>query len=146
MRKLVLLMALIGLVPQVSVAQDEAVARGQQAFRSCGACHSVGEGAASRMGPELNGVLGGPIAGKPGFSYSKALTQMGADGVIWDHDRLAAFLKKPRDFAPGTKMTFAGLNDADKVNDIIAYLATFSPDHVPADAASAAPVAEPAKN
>lgn len=146
MRRLLLLTALIGLVPQISIAQDEAVARGEQAFRICGGCHSVGEGAASRMGPELNGVVGGPIAAKPGFSYSQTLTQMGADGVLWDHDRLAAFLNNPREFAPGTKMTFAGLKNAEKVDDIIAYLATFSPGQEPAHAPGAAPVADPARN
>ena len=57
---------------------------------------------------------------------------------MWDHDTLAQFLRKPREFAPGTKMAFAGLADEGKVSDIIGYLSTFSPGYVPA--------AAPAKN
>ena len=43
----------------------------------------------------------------------------------WTPEKLAAFLEKPRDYAKGTKMSFAGLRKEDERADVIAYLATF---------------------
>jgi cytochrome c len=57
MRRLFLLVVLSGLTPQFAAAQEDAVQRGEAAFRMCGACHSVGEDAVNRMGPELNDVM-----------------------------------------------------------------------------------------
>ena len=131
MKPLFLLATLAWLIPQTAFAQDDAVQRGEQAFRMCGACHSVGEGATNRMGPELNGVLGAPAATRPGFTYSQALTKMSADGLVWNRETLTQFLHKPRDMVPGTKMAFSGIADDSRIGDIIAYLATFSPDYVP---------------
>jgi len=47
---------------------------------------------------------------------------MNADGMIWDEANLAAFLEKPKDFAKGTKMSFAGLKKEDDIKNIIEYL------------------------
>lgn len=148
MKALILFATLGWLIPQAALAQDDAVTRGEQAFKVCGACHSIGEGAANRMGPALNGVLGAPAATRPGFSYSAALTKMSADGLVWNKDTVRQFLHKPSDFVPGTKMSFGGLTDDNKISDIIAYLATFSPDYVPEASGmggtDAAPPAAPA--
>ena len=48
-----------------------------------------------------------------------------ADGT-WTPEELAAFLEKPRDFAKGTKMSFAGLRKEEERADVIAYLAQFN--------------------
>ena len=80
MRRLFLLVVLSGLTPQFAAAQEDAVQRGEAAFRMCGACHSVGENAVNRIGPELNGVMGVPVATRPGFSYSESLSKLSADG------------------------------------------------------------------
>jgi cytochrome c len=150
MKALIFVAAVAWLVPQAAFAQDEAMTRGEQAFKVCGACHSVGEGATNRMGPALNDVLGAPAASRPGFAYSQSLTKMSADGLVWNRDTVTQFLHKPRDFVPGTKMAFGGIPDDNKISDIIAYLATFSPDYVPEDSGmggtGATPPAEPPKS
>ena len=106
-------------------AADGDAAKGEKVFRKCQACHAVGEGAENKVGPVLNGLMGRAVAAGEGFEYSDALVAKGAEGVVWDEDTLAAFLEKPRDWAPGTKMSFAGLRkEADREN-VIAYLATF---------------------
>ena len=94
-------------------------------FRKCKACHAVGEGATNKVGSELNGIIDRPVAGHADFKYSDVLVAMGAEGKVWTPDELAAFLEKPRDYAKGTKMSFAGLRKEDDRVNVIAYLATF---------------------
>ena len=96
---------------------------GEKVFRKCMACHAVGEGAQNKVGPVLNGVVGRDVASHEGFSYSDAL--MEKSDMQWTPENLAAFLENPRDWAPGTKMSFAGLRKEEDRNDVIAYLATF---------------------
>lgn len=136
--------ATAGLLPLPAMAQDDAAARGEAAFRMCSACHTIGAGASHRLGPELNGVMGAPAASRPGFSYSLSLTERGAGGLVWDDATLAQFLRKPAAFVPGTKMAFAGISDTGRISDIAAYLATFSPAYVPPT--RAAPVDKQIKN
>jgi len=125
------------------------VAAGEKVFAKCAACHTVNQGGANGIGPNLWGTVGEAIAvGKAGFAFSDALKSKGGE---WTFDNLDHWLKSPREFAPGTKMTFAGLgNPADRAN-LIAWLNTQgsnlplpAPDAAPAEA-SASP-AEAAGN
>ncbi|MGR3375923.1 c-type cytochrome [Salipiger abyssi] len=100
--------------------------KGERVFRKCKACHAVGEGAKAKTGPVLNGVVGREIAAQPDFDYSAALKELAAKDGTWTPEELAAFLEKPRGFAKGTKMSFAGLRKEEERADVIAYLATFS--------------------
>ncbi|MEQ5871076.1 c-type cytochrome [Sagittula sp. NFXS13] len=97
----------------------ELVAAGEKVFRKCKACHQVGEGAANRTGPVLNGVVGADIAGVEDFNYSGAMSSMEGN---WTVEALSAFLAKPRDYVKGTKMAFAGLRKDDDIAAVIAYL------------------------
>ncbi|HEX8668981.1 MAG TPA: cytochrome c family protein, partial [Allosphingosinicella sp.] len=94
--------------------------KGEQVFKKCTACHTINAGGANGPGPNLFGVVGKPI-GKhaPGFAYSPALA---GHGGTWGFEELSHWLKSPRDFAPGTKMTFAGLGKAEDRANLIAYL------------------------
>jgi len=125
----ILTAALLLATAPLSVAADGHVSgdaeAGAKVFRKCQACHAVGEGAENKVGPVLNGVVDRPVASAEGFSYSGALSDMGAEGKTWTPEELAAFLEKPRDYAPGTKMSFAGLRKEDERANVIAYLATF---------------------
>jgi len=94
-------------------------AAGEKTFRKCKACHTVDEGGANRVGPNLYGIVGAPVAAVDGFRYSDALIEYGSD---WTPDRLAAFLANPRKAVPGTKMNFAGLRKEQDQADVIAYL------------------------
>ena len=102
------------------------IAAGEKVFKKCKACHQVGEGAKNRVGPMLNGIFGAPVAAVDDFSYSGALSDKGAEGVVWDADALDAFLTKPKEWASGTKMSFAGLRKEEDRAAIIEFLKSHS--------------------
>lgn len=116
------------------------VAAGEDVFRKCATCHAIGEEATNRIGPVLNDVFGRIAGTYEGYRYSPAMLAAGEDGLVWDHEALEAYLAAPRDFIPGTKMTFAGLKDETEMADLLAYLRTVSPDYEP----DAEPEDEPA--
>lgn len=92
--------------------------RGAGVFVRCHACHR--DDGVEAIGPHLNGVVGRQKASVAGFAYSGALRAM--EDEAWTPERLDAFLRNPRGYAPGTKMAFAGLRDAQDRADVIAYL------------------------
>jgi cytochrome c len=115
---------------------------GEQVFKKCTACHTAAKGGPNGTGPDLWGVVGQPIGHHAaGFAYSPALSGKGGN---WDWDSLFTWLKSPRDFAPGTKMTFAGLGKPEDRANVIAYLNSQSDAPKPLPAAPAA-AANPAK-
>jgi cytochrome c2 len=89
------------------------------AQRSCAACHTFNQGGPARVGPNLFGIAQRPVASVAGYNYSPALK--GHQGN-WDAASLDAFLKKPRGYAPGTYMTFAGIGSDRDRQDVVAYL------------------------
>ena len=119
------------------------VAAGEKVFAKCAACHTVNQGGANGIGPNLYATVGEALAtGKGGFAFSDALKSKGGQ---WTFDALDHWLKSPREFAPGTKMTFAGLgNPADRAN-LIAWLNTQG-SNLPLPAADAAPAAAEGAN
>ncbi|WP_150291961.1 c-type cytochrome [Sphingobium estronivorans] len=94
---------------------------GKQKVQLCMSCHDFSQGGPNRIGPNLWGVVGRPVASHAGFAYSSA---MQAHRGSWSYENLFAFLAAPAREVPGTKMTFAGLrNPADRAA-LIKYLAT----------------------
>lgn len=96
---------------------------GEKDAAVCKACHNFAEGAGSKIGPDLWNVVGREIASKSDFSYSDALKSKKGN---WTYEDLFAWLKSPREWAPGTKMTFAGISSPEKRADVIVYLRTLS--------------------
>ena len=92
----------------------------------CVACHTFNEGGHAGVGPNLYGVVGGPHAHMPGYDYSSALK---AKQGNWSFDELNKWLTKPAAYAPGTKMTFAGIADEHERADVVDYLRSLS--HTP---------------
>jgi cytochrome c len=113
-----------------ALAQGD-VALGEQVFKKCTVCHAVGEGAKNKVGPHLNGVFGRTAGTLEGYNYSQAMKDAGAGGLIWTPETLAEFVMKPKDFVKGTKMSFMGLAKPEDVANVVANLATFSPDFKP---------------
>lgn len=106
--------------------------KGQAEARKCQSCHGFDEAGASRIGPNLHGVVGRAKASLSGFAYSEALKGLGGS---WTREDLDHFLTRPQSFAKGTKMTFAGISDGQDRADLIAYLARISPAAPPPPAA-----------
>ena len=97
--------------------------KGQDLTKVCQVCHSFEKGGPNKIGPNLYGVFGGPIAeDRGGYPFSDALQK--DKGQKWDPDKLNEWLDNPQHFAPGTKMTFAGFPKAQDRADVIAYLQT----------------------
>lgn len=119
------------------------VDKGANAAKKCAACHTFGKGEPNRVGPNLYGVVGRPKGTEGSFDYSAALKSKGGNWTVEDLDK---FLAKPSGFAPGTKMSFAGVPRGSERADLIAYMNSKSDNPAPlpkaADAGAAAKPAE----
>ncbi|MFC5069055.1 c-type cytochrome [Flaviflagellibacter deserti] len=101
-------------------AQDAAA--GEKVYAACRACHQVGPTAKNGVGPTLNGLFG-RVSGKvAGYAYTEANKTA---HLTWDEPTFTEYIKNPKAKIPGTKMTYAGLKDDQKIKDLIAYLHTF---------------------
>jgi len=129
--------------PIAQLLASASVEKGEGAAKKCAACHTFGKGEPNRVGPNLYGVVGRPKGTEGGFAYSDALKKKGGN---WTVEDLNAFLQAPGKYAPGTKMSFAGLPRGSERADVIAYLnsKSDSPQPLPkaADAGGAPKAAE----
>jgi cytochrome c len=115
--------ALSALASQGAPAQD--VAAGKTSFNKCLPCHSIGEGAKNKVGPQLNGLNGRKAGTAPDYSYSEANKN---SGLTWDEATFKDYIKDPRAKIPGTKMVFAGIKNEKEANDLWAFLAQYDKD------------------
>ncbi len=109
-------------IEDIVVLDPELVAKGEKTFRKCKACHQVGEGAKNKTGPVLTSIVGASAGQVEGFKYSKPMTAAAEDGLVWTEEELSAFLKKPKSYMKGTKMSFSGLRKEKDIAAVIAYL------------------------
>ncbi|MBP6581209.1 MAG: cytochrome c family protein [Sphingorhabdus sp.] len=93
---------------------------GEKSFAKCAACHKVQKDAPHGVGPNLHGIVGKAVGSADGYNYSVA---MKTHGGVWDAATLDAYLENPRKAIPGTKMAFAGINNAEERKILIDYLA-----------------------
>lgn len=112
---------------------------GAEVFKKCRACHMVGEGARTLIGPPQNNLIGRTAGTFPGFSYSALNKAAGEAGLVWTEQAIFDYLPDPNaylkkfltdkgkaDQATGsTKMAFK-LSDEQDRRDVIAYLKTFT--------------------
>lgn len=109
-------------------------AKGEQVFKKCAACHNADQGGPNALGPNLWDVVGEPVGKGKGFPFSEALA---GKGGTWDWNSLSTWLANPKKFAPGTKMTFAGLSNPEDRANVIAFLNAHSDAPKPMPAAPA---------
>jgi cytochrome c len=102
--------------------------KGQSDAKICGTCHNFDKGGAAKVGPDLWGVVGRPVASAAGFAYSDSVKGLGGD---WSYEKLDHWIGNPKGMAAGTKMAFAGEQDPQKRADILAYLQSLSDSPVP---------------
>ncbi len=131
------------------------IAAGEAAFARCQACHNIAQGGPNGIGPNLFGVVGGPVMHAAGFAYSDAMSAHKAEAPTWTYDELDQFITNPGRHVPGTKMSFAGIRDQQTRINLIAYLRSQGsggyaipapdparqPGAAPAEGAEGAPVA-----
>jgi len=105
--------------PIAHFLQTADAARGAASFRKCTACHNADQGGANGTGPNLWGVMGEGVAQRPGFAFTDVLRNHGG---TWDWETMSQWLKSPRAFANGTRMSFAGLSDPQERADVLLFL------------------------
>ncbi len=103
-------------------AAGDAEAGGKLFTKTCGGCHSIGEGARGGFGPQLNGIIDRPAGTTEDYQYSDAMKN---SGVVWTREKLAAYIEDPKKVVSGTRMIFWGISDQEKIENILAYLETF---------------------
>ena len=122
MTRMLLLAAMLAASTGAARAQD--VAAGENSFKKCLPCHSVGEDAKNKVGPVLNGLDGRKSGTVEGYNYSEANKN---SGITWSDEAFKDYIKDPRAKIPGTKMVFAGIKNEKEVGDLWAYLKSFGP-------------------
>jgi cytochrome c len=111
-------------VPIATLLVKADPAKGAAAAKACAACHSFDKGGANKVGPHLWDIVERPMGAAEGFAYSEPFKAMGSKP--WGYEELDAWLKAPKEFIKGTKMSFAGIKSDEKRADLIAYLASLS--------------------
>lgn len=113
------------LVTTSAHAMEGDPAAGEQVFRTCSTCHNV-EDERNKVGPHLINVFGRTPGTVEGFRYSKAMTEFGEAGNVWDAETIGAYLADPRGYVRGNRMAFVGLKSEEEIANVLAYLAQFS--------------------
>lgn len=108
----------VAAVPIATLLATADAAKGEAVFKKCAACHTINAGGAAGIGPNLHGIMGKGIAGGS-FAYSDALK---GKGGTWTWEAMNEWLTNPRKFADGTKMTFAGLGNAEDRANLLVYM------------------------
>lgn len=95
------------------------IAAGENVFKKCVACHTIVPGGANGIGPNLHGIMGAKHSAVAGFAYSDALKSIPG---AWDWTAMSEWIKSPKKYAPGTKMTFAGIGKAEDRAALLVYM------------------------
>ena len=122
--KLVVL-ASVAFAATIGSATARDLAAGEQSFRKCGPCHSVGEDAKNKVGPVLNGLEGRKSGTMADYSYSEANKKA---EIVWSAATFKDYIQNPMAKVPGTKMAFAGIKNETEIASLWAYLKQFKAD------------------
>jgi cytochrome c len=111
----------VDIMPLMATAD---VAAGQAQIKKCTACHTFEQGGKNGVGPNQWELFGAALGHRTDYSYSETIKAMQAKGMKWDEQTLSDFLANPKKFAPGNKMSFAGMKNPQDRANLIAYLKT----------------------
>jgi cytochrome c len=108
-----------------ALAEGDAT-KGKAAFAKCAICHQVGPGAATLVGPELNGIVGRKAGSVADYPYSAGMKKLAGEGYVWSEENLDKWIADPKAMIPDSPMAlaFPGVPDAGERADMIAYLKT----------------------
>ncbi len=106
-------------IPLATLLANADETKGEAIFKKCVACHTIQVGGANGIGPNLYAIMGRQLASVSGFAYSDSLKSVGG---AWTWEQMDAWLKSPKKFASGTKMSFAGLSKAEDRANILLYM------------------------
>jgi len=121
----------VEVVPLGILLASASAENGAKVAKKCASCHNFEQGAGNKTGPVLYDMIGATIGTNSDYAYSGVFGELAAAGETWTYEAMYEFLKSPKAFAPGTKMTFAGLRSGkDRVN-LLAYMQTLSANPVP---------------
>jgi cytochrome c len=120
-----LAMAAAALIAATGVAKAQDLAAGEQSFRKCLPCHSVGADAKNKIGPVLNGLEGRKSGTVEGYSYTEANKKA---NITWSEASFKDYIQNPMAKVPGTKMAFAGIKNDKEIADLWGYLKQFKAD------------------
>ena len=88
--------------------------------KNCSACHSFTLPIKNKIGPSLATILDRKFGSIEGYKYSKFFT---ATNKKWSYENLYFFLKDPKTWAAGTKMSYRGIAKQDDLINVLKYLA-----------------------
>src|SRR5215210_766104 len=120
-----LIVAIAALAASMGAANAQDLAAGEQSFRKCLPCHSVGEDARHKIGPVLNGLDGRKSGTIEGYNYSEANKKA---EIVWSEANFKEYIANPMARVPGTKMAFAGIKNEGEIASLWAYLKQFKAD------------------
>ena len=87
--------------------------------KNCASCHDLNMPIKNKIGPSLANILDRKIGKLSDYKYSKTLLNIDKK---WNIVNLYYFLEKPKEWAPGTKMSYRGISDSQKLINSIKYL------------------------
>jgi cytochrome c len=118
-------LAVAAVIAATGLANAQDLGAGEQSFRKCLPCHSVGEDAKHKIGPVLNGLVGRKSGTIDGYNYSEANKKA---EIVWGEATFKDYIVNPMARVPGTKMAFAGIKNETEIANLWAFLAQFTAD------------------
>ena len=105
--------------PILALLAGASIEAGAKLARKCTSCHAFEQGGKNGVGPALWNIVEAAKASVAGYNYSSALAAMGG---AWSYENLNAFLYRPKEYVPGTKMGFSGLRKTGDRANLIAWM------------------------